>query len=151
MLVTLKTWAPLVRFSIRSDHSNSPNPTVNQQLTGVQTRHHHISAATTKPIRTAVKNNPFRNSPTGSQANIVAGVSLRGPIENSIGNNATRITTTNKIRTEITPYLKWARSSNQVDQPVGNDSRSVKAESVCLLEAITQQSFHLNLNLNLNL
>ena len=132
---------------MRSDHNNNPKPTVSQQLIGVQIRHHHINAAAIKPTRTAVKNIPFRNSPIGNQANIVAGVSLRGPTENSIGNRATKTTTTNRIRTEITPYRKSATLINhacQLCRPVVNGSSlTTEDEFDCVFEAVTQNLFAL--------
>jgi hypothetical protein len=72
MLVTLKMCAPLVKFSILSDHISANKIVVAQQLIGTAMQAAQQTTDTINITRTDVKKNGFRNRPSGSHANIVA-------------------------------------------------------------------------------
>ena len=109
-LVTLKIWAPLVKFSIRNAQDNVNAATVNQLENGIATRNAHKIDPTSKAIRTPKNNCGLRISDSGIHEKIVAGTARCGPTENSIGVNATTTANNNSSQVAICPNAGVASS-----------------------------------------
>ena len=100
-LVTLKIWAPLVKFSIRNAHDIVNAATVNQHENGIAIRNAQRTAPAKQTMRAPKKSSELRSNDSGIHEKIVAGTVRCGPVSNSIGENATMTANSNSNHVAI--------------------------------------------------
>lgn len=99
-LVTLKMWAPLVRFSIRKAQQSVKVATVHQHEIGIAIRNAQRIALKARAIRTPKNSSGLRAMESGSHENMVAGSARLTPSSNSIGVNETITAKSNNSHVE---------------------------------------------------